>query len=119
MKNLGDQFEQRAAHWLRDQGQQILARNFRARTGEIDLITREQGQLVFVEVKARSHTGFGGAAITVDRRKQARIRRTAQVFLQRYPHYAGLPCRFDVLAFEPRQSPGEFEIRWIRAAFSG
>ncbi len=118
MKSLGDQFEQHAAQWLRDRGQQVLAKNFRARTGEIDLITREQNLLVFVEVKARSHPGFGGAAITVDRRKQARILRTAQVFLRRHPQYAHFACRFDVLAFEPPQSPGEFEIRWIKAAFT-
>jgi putative endonuclease len=118
VKTLGDHFEQRAAQWLQDRGQQVLARNFRARTGEIDLITREADLLIFVEVKARSHPGFGGAAITVDRRKQARILRTAQVFLQRHPRYSDMACRFDVLAFEPPQSPGECEIRWIQAAFT-
>jgi len=104
--------------WLRDRGQQILARNFRAKSGEIDIITLEQHCLVFVEVKARNNHRFGGAAITVDRHKQQRIVRTAQYYLQRHPHYRNMPCRFDVIAFEPPQSPGEREVRWIRAAFS-
>ncbi|NCF17515.1 MAG: YraN family protein [Haliea sp.] len=118
MKSLGHHYESRAVLWLCEAGQQLLARNFRAKTGEIDLITLEPDCLVFVEVKARSHPGFGGAAVTVDRRKQQRILRTAQVFLQRNPQYAHLPCRFDVLAFEPPQSPDAQEIRWIKSAFT-
>ena len=118
MKSLGDRYESRAVQWLCAAGQQQLARNFRAKTGEIDLITLEPDCLVFVEVKARSHPAFGGAAVTVDRRKQQRILRTAQVFLQRNPQYAHLPCRFDVLAFEPPQSPDAQEIRWIKSAFT-
>ena len=104
--------------WLHDRGQQILARNYRAKTGEIDIITLEQQCLVFVEVKGRSNHNFGGAAVTVDRRKQQRIVRTAQFYLQRHPHYRNMPCRFDVIAFEPPQSPGALNVRWIRAAFS-
>ena len=118
MNTLGEGYEAQAVRWLRDRGQQILARNFCAKTGEIDIITLDQQCLVFVEVKARSNHHFGGAAVTVDWRKQQRIVRTAQFYLQSHPHYKNMPCRFDVIAFEPPQSPGELNVRWIRAAFN-
>jgi putative endonuclease len=54
----------------------------------------------------------------VDRRKQQRILRTAQLFLQCHPTLARMPCRFDVIAFEPRQSATSPEIHWIRGAFT-
>ena len=119
MRARGDRFEAKAADWLLHKGQRLIRRNYRARTGEIDLVMLEGDCLVFVEVRARGHAGFGGAAVTVDRRKQQRIFRTAQAFLQENPHYAHLPCRFDVLAFEPRQSPGNQDINWIKGAFIG
>ena len=119
MKARGDRFEGIAVDWLRSRGQRLLRRNYRARSGEIDLIMLDRDCLVFVEVRARAHPGFGGAAATVDRRKQRRILLTAQAFLQENPGYGQLPCRFDVLAFEPRQSPGNQDILWIKGAFTG
>lgn len=118
MKQLGDGFEGRAMQYLQERGLQVRWRNFRAKTGEIDIIALAADSLVFVEVRARSSTRYGGAAITVDWRKQQKIVRTAAFFLQRHPELAQLPCRFDVIAFEPPQSGGEAKIRWIRAAFS-
>jgi putative endonuclease len=118
MMPLGEDYERQAAHWLQDRGMQLLARNFRAKTGEIDIIMRHGEHLVFLEVRARSNRAFNTAAGSVDRRKQQRIVRTAQLFLQRHPELAGLPCRFDVIAFEPRQSGGNLDIRWIPGAFT-
>jgi putative endonuclease len=119
MKTLGDDYESRAADWLEEQqGLTLLARNFRAKTGEIDIVARDGAYLAFIEVRRRSNTRYCGAAASVDRRKQQRLLRTAQLYLQRRPELANLPCRFDVIAFEPRQSVGEPEIRWIRAAFT-
>ena len=96
----------------------VLARNFRARTGEIDIIGQHGGCLVFVEVRARGNSRFASAAASVDRRKQLRILRTAQLFLQQQPDLATLPCRFDVIAFEPPQSAPGRELLWIKAAFT-
>lgn len=118
MISLGEDYERQASKWLEEQGLQLLTRNFRGKTGEIDIIARHGEHLVFLEVRARSNRTFTTAAGSVDRRKQQRIVRTAQLFLQRHPELAGLPCRFDVIAFEPRQSDSDLEIRWIPGAFT-
>ncbi len=118
MPSPGDAYESLAAQWLEDQGMHLLARNFRGKTGEIDIIARDREYLVFLEVRARSNSSFDSAAGSVDRRKQNRILRTAQLFLQRHPGLAHLPCRFDVIAFDPRQSGHGLEIRWIPGAFT-
>jgi putative endonuclease len=97
---------------------QVLARNFGGRFGEIDIVALDAGQLAFIEVRGRSNPRFAGAAASVDRRKQQRLLKTAQLFLQRHPALATLPCRFDVIAFEPPQSGAEPRMRWIRGAFT-
>ena len=118
MKSVGDDYEVQAAQWLQERGLHLLVRNFRGKTGEIDIVARDSGHLVFVEVRARSNRNFASAAGSVDRRKQQRILRTAQLFLQRHPKLTNIPCRFDVVAFEPPQSGTSPEIRWIRGAFT-
>lgn len=118
MKVLGDNYEDRAVTLLEKRGLRLLERNFGGKTGEIDIIAQDRAELVFVEVRARSNPFFEGAAASVNRRKQQRIIRTAQLFLQSRPHYANMPCRFDVIAFEPPLSGTCPRIRWIRAAFT-
>lgn len=118
MRSTGDNYEQLAAHWLAARGLQPLQRNFSCRAGEIDLIATDGKHLVFVEVRARSNKRYGGAAASVGWRKQQRLLRTAQFFLQRNPALAQMPCRFDVVAIEPRQSPAQPGICWIRGAFT-
>ena len=119
MKILGDDYETEAANWLADQPTlKLIARNFRAKTGEIDIVARDGAYLVFIEVRARNNPRYASAAASVDRRKQQRLLRTAQVYLQRRPEFANLPCRFDVIAFEPPQSGAGSRIRWIRSAFT-
>lgn len=102
--------EELAARHLQTQGLKILARNYRCRGGEIDLIAQEQDTLVFVEVRLRRSARFGGAAASVDAHKQARIVRAAQ-------HYLGArdaPCRFDVLLLDDIDPA---RIEWLRDAF--
>lgn len=118
MKSVGDEYETRAALWLRERGLTLLARNFRTRAGEIDIVARDGPSLVFVEVRSRSHPHFAGAAASVTRRKQQRIVHAAQLFLQRNRSMASLPCRFDVIAFEPGCDPAA-PPRWLRGAFHG
>lgn len=109
-RNTGKQYESLAAEYLQRQGMVILERNYRNRTGEIDLIGRDGEFLVFVEVKYRRDLRTGDPAEAVTARKQQRIRRTAQYYL--YSHRCGnVPCRFDVVSIL-----GE-EIRWIPDAF--
>jgi len=118
MRTRGDIFETRAAHWLQRQGLEILQRNYACRCGEIDLIARDGPHLVFVEVRARANPRFATAAASVGRDKQRRLLRSAEYFLQRHPQLAGMPCRFDVIAFQPRQSVPDAEPQWIRGAFT-
>ncbi len=118
MKSLGDDYEDRAAALIQDSGLRLLERNFSGKTGEIDIIAEDGERLIFVEVRARTNRYFDSAAGSVDWRKQQRIIKTAQLFLQRRPQWANAPCRFDVIAFEPPQSGSLPQIRWIRGAFT-
>ena len=78
-------------------GYELLDRRYRTRYGEIDIVARHQGAIVFVEVKARAADAFGGAAAAVTGVKQHRIARIAVDFLSRR-RLADQPCRFDVVA---------------------
>ena len=118
MRSKGDLCEKAAVELIRSCGLNVVARNFTARTGEIDIIALDSDCLVFLEVRGRSNPRFAGAAASVDRRKQQRLLRTAQVFLQTHPRWAKTRCRFDVIAFEPRQSGTDPGIQWIRGAFT-
>jgi putative endonuclease len=93
-------------------GLQLVAKNFRCKVGEIDLIMWDGPVLVFVEVRYRQRSGFGGAADSVNRAKQLRIRRAALWWLQRNHKHALPPCRFDVVALD-----GENPC-WIKNAFT-
>ena len=87
-----------------------MERNFRCRTGEIDIIARDGDYLVFTEVKYRRTGENGWASAAVDWHKRQRISRAAQFYLIRHG-YADIPCRFDVVAIDGNR------IQWIRNAF--
>ncbi|MCK5586741.1 YraN family protein [Candidatus Bipolaricaulota bacterium] len=95
----GGESEEEACRFLKERGYRILARNWRTRMGEVDIIAREGGILVFVEVKARSGDGFGGPEAAVDSAKQRRIISTALSFME--VTQCALPMRFDVVAVRP------------------
>lgn len=108
----GQAGEQRAFDYLTARGLAPVARNFRVRAGEIDLILRDGRTLVFVEVRCRASAAYGGAAASVTEAKRARVRRAAQAFL--LAHFGAArwpPMRFDVVAIEAGT------LHWIRAAF--
>lgn len=110
-RTLGARQEAQAAAYLEGCGMQILERNFRTRTGEIDLIARDGETLVFVEVKYRADSAMGYAAEAVDARKRQRIIRTARYYLTGHGCGADTPCRFDVIGIT-----GE-KLEYIRDAF--
>ena len=84
----------------------------RYKVGELDLVMRDGATLVIVEVRSRSSAGFGGAAGSIDHRKQRRLHRAANLFLlERFGQHRWPACRFDVVAFEAGRP------NWIRAAF--
>ncbi len=90
--------EDLAAAFLEANGHEILERNFRCRSGEIDIISRQDGYLVFSEVKYRSTGVFGLPAEAVDRRKQKRISDAAAYYLYHNGYGTDVPCRFDMIA---------------------
>ena len=84
-----------AAEYLRKKRYKILASGYRCRFGEIDLIVSDRKYLVFVEVKLRKSPRFAKALEYVDRRKQDKLRTTAQLYLAENP--TALQPRFDVI----------------------
>ena len=108
----GEEAEHIAAAYLKRKGLALIEMRYRCRRGEIDLILRDGDTLVFTEVKLRRSKGFGGAAYSVDRRKQVRIIAAARHYLAGKTE---MPCRFDVVLLERLEPP---RLEWIRDAFS-
>lgn len=97
---------------------ELLQRNYHSRFGEIDLVMRDDtGFLVFIEIRYRRRSGFGGALASVDRHKQRRLRDTAACFLQSNPRLAHYPCRFDVVGICPDSAATASKFTWIKNAF--
>lgn len=110
-RRLGSRFERLAAEYLIGQGLEIRERNYRSRQGEIDLIAKDDGYLVFIEVKYRSDDSKGDPAEAVGRYKQQRIRAAARYYMYQNRYGEDTPCRFDVIAILHGR------IRWIQNAF--
>jgi putative endonuclease len=111
MAHRGSAAEERAAVFLQQQGPKLVARNYRCRFGEIDLIARDGETLVFVEVRMRTSDRFGGAAASITAAKRGKLVRAARHYLagnSRAP-----ACRFDALLV---QGCGR-EIEWLKNAF--
>lgn len=115
----GTAAERQAEAWLQQQGLRPIERNYRCRVGEIDLIMRHGEQLVFVEVKFRRQSRFGAAVEMVDARKQQKLRRAAQFYLQSRKLTEQASCRFDVVGVQPAAGNGNttHQFQWIRDAF--
>ncbi|HXW84636.1 MAG TPA: YraN family protein [Candidatus Binataceae bacterium] len=109
---LGSFGERLAARHLRRRGYRIVARNFRAPGGEIDLVALDGGTLVFIEVKTRTDERFGTPAEAVDEDKQNHIRVAAAGF----PRRRGVPTRFDIVAILGR--PGAYRVEHLKNAFA-
>lgn len=113
MKNqiTGRTGEDFACQHLMRQGLNLIERNFLCRVGEIDLIMKDKDCLVFVEVRKRSSTAYGGALASITPAKQKKIIKAAQYYiLQRKLNYQ-LPMRFDVVAIDDQA------VHWIKSAF--
>ncbi|MET0727416.1 MAG: YraN family protein [Acidimicrobiales bacterium] len=107
---LGADGEAQAAAWYLARGYEVVARNWRCRDGELDLVVRRRSELVFVEVKTRRTDRFGVPAEAVTAAKQRRLRRLGTRYLRDTGTRAG-SLRFDVVAI----LAGELEV--IEAAF--
>lgn len=109
---LGKQHEADARVFLEQQGLEFVEQNFACKVGEIDLIFYQPTEhcVIFVEVRYRQSDRFGGAAASVDYKKQQKLKKSAIFYLQKRKLDANV--RFDVVAFENNQ------LNWIESAFS-
>ena len=110
---LGQRGEGVALSFLKEKGYEIIERNFKTPLGEIDIIARDRGTLVFVEVKTRESIEFGLPFESVTRKKRHRIAGVALSYLKRYDDLP--PCRFDVLSICYLDGNPEFML--IKDAF--
>ena len=114
---LGNQAERQSEQMLLRAGMRLLARNYRCKQGELDLVMRDADTVVFGEVRYRRSARWGSAAETVDWRKQKRVVAAAQHYLLTHPHLANQPCRFDVITAQGNPAdPASYQ--WIREAFT-
>jgi putative endonuclease len=106
---LGKTGEDLACGELERRGYAIVARRYRRRGGELDIIARDGPTLVFIEVKARDGRAFGEAAEAVTRLKQHRIAQLAVDYMTRH-HLSGCACRFDVVSIHFDSGRAEIEV---------
>jgi putative endonuclease len=114
MLSLGRRGERRAAGFLKRLGMRIIERNYKAPTGEVDIIAMDGDTLVFVEVKARKGEGFGSPLEAVDLKKQKRITRAALFYMSNLREQP--PARFDVIGIMLKG--WRAEVEHIRDAFA-
>ena len=111
-KQTGDAWELKARRWLEGKGLRFVAATVRGRGGEIDLIMKDGQTIVFVEVRYRQSSRFGGAAASVTLAKQQKLLQTAHLWLARHNgSFDTVDCRFDVVAFTGNA------IDWLKNAF--
>lgn len=114
-RDAGAHYESEALAHLQRAGLALVARNYHCRFGELDLVMREEGVVVFVEVRYRRSRGHGSGVDSVDASKRAKLVRAAAAFLADHPRLADATCRFDVLAIGGSPEAPVFD--WRRNAF--
>ena len=120
-KETGNHAEHLAYEYLKAQGLKLVMRNFSISAGEVDLIMLDMNNndeiLVFIEVRYRKNSDFGGAATSVTHKKQERIIKAALAYQQKHAPQSSM--RFDVVAIEGDNISNNSEINWIKSAFDG
>ncbi len=115
-RSIGARYEETAAAYLESCGYDILARNYRNKYGELDIIAKKEELLVYAEVKYRSNTNCGDPLEAVDRRKQIQICKVAACHYATYAAKSYQPCRFDVIGVYHdetiRHIENAFEFYW-------
>ncbi|MCG3169075.1 MAG: hypothetical protein CALGDGBN_00586 [Pseudomonadales bacterium] len=114
---IGRAAEDRALQELGAAGLRLVARNFRCRLGELDLVMLDGDTLVCVEVRARASARFGNAAESVDTSKRRRLQAAAAMFLAWHPALQRRPVRFDLFAVDGAPGTAPPRTTWIRGIF--
>ncbi len=124
-RTVGEQAEHDACRLLRKHGLKIRERNYRTKRGEIDIIAEDGSTLVFVEVRLRSNSTYGGPAESITPRKQQRIIYASQHYLQKERIADSQSCRFDTICItaqsyiSAQSKSATVDAEWIKDAFSG
>ena len=108
----GKKYEDMARQYLLDNRCHVLMQNYHSRFGEIDLIAKEGDALLFVEVRYRADSQYGGAVYSITQAKRSKLIKTAQQYLIEQKLNEQSPCRFDVILLD-----GTLQIEWIKNAF--
>lgn len=128
-KSIGNNAEQTAKTYLQQQGLHFIDKNVSCRSGEIDLIVKDEQTLVFVEVRYRKDSRYGHAFETVNEQKQRKIIAAARYYLHKHKLTESIRCRFDVIRIEQttdtdgtalstdRHNMQNHTIHWIKDAF--
>jgi putative endonuclease len=111
---LGQDAEQKALNYLLAQGLKCVTRNYRCRLGEIDLIMRDKEYLVFIEVRARVSSDYGGGIASITYAKRQKIIKTTSHYLLSNKITDKYPVRFDVISLDGAVGG----ITWVKDAFS-
>jgi putative endonuclease len=114
--NAGREAEAYALRHLQQHGLQLIAQNWLCKRGELDLVMLDGDTVVFVEVRYRRYSAWGGALESVDFRKQQKVVLAAQSFLQKETQWSDAACRFDVIAVEGTADCRP-PLNWIKHAF--
>ena len=110
---IGQSAEKYTLNYLKNKGLKLIAKNYRSRNAEIDLIMQDREYIVFIEVRFREKNIYGKAFASVNYRKQKKIIEGAKFFLLQNPEKQHMPCRFDVVGIEKNNK----NIDWIKNAF--
>lgn len=107
----GADAETRALRHLERQGLKLVARNWRCKGGELDLVMHDGDALAIIEVRSRGRSDYGSALESIDARKRSHLVHAAQLFLAAHAEHAQREIRFDVVALDGDQ------LHWLKAAF--
>lgn len=110
-RKTGAEYEQKAARFLEGRGYEIIDRNYYCSYGEIDIVAKEAGDVVFVEVKYRKNFRYGGPECAVDFKKRKHMLESAMCYMAQKYESVDISCRFDVVAINGN------EIHLIKNAF--
>ncbi len=114
---LGRRGEDIAAEYLINSGYEIIERNFKNKLGEVDIIAKDKNTLCFIEVKTRRTANFGSPFESVTPRKQHKLLRLAESYLQ-YKKINNVDIRFDCVAVFVEEK-GDEQVELIKGAFEG
>ena len=115
-REIGDELENYASLELTKKEIKIVTTNYLCKMGEIDIIARDKKNLLFIEVRYRKNEHYGGSVASVNVKKQQRITRAAEHYLQKHQLTNKVACRFDVFAITGNLN--QLEYNWIKAAFN-